>query len=373
MRGSIVKKGDRYYVVYYVGGKHRWKAAGTKKKDAERMLTEIVRQVQIGEYRDPRPITFGEISEKWMEYAEHQLKPATLSLYRTLLNVHILPEFEKNQITDIWFEDIQRFISRKAKEGKLSPQTLKHMMNPISGVFQYAIRGGYLRENPARYVQTPRIPHREMDFLTTEEVRIFLEYVPQRYYSLFLTAIMTGMRRGELLAMKWKNLDWNRRQYFVREILSKYGARFQEPKSKTSRRAMDLAPQLIGALEAHRAHQNEMKLKLGPVYEDMGLVFCTEKGTPLDPDNISQREFPRFLKDAGIRRIRFHDLRHTYASLLIAQGESPKYIQNQMGHASIRTTLDRYGHLMPEVHEQAAKRLGNQIFGRDFADSLEIR
>ncbi len=114
-------------------------------------------------------------------------------------------------------------------------------------------------------------------------------------------------------------------------------------------------------------------MRFGPAYQDLDLVFCHEDGTPLDPDTVRKREFHRYLKDAGIRRIRFHDLRHTYASLLLTQRESPKYIQSQLGHSSIQITFDRYGHLMPEAHKEAAERLDTRVFGSFSRKIVEIR
>jgi len=269
---------------------------------------------------------------------------------------------------------VQRFVTQKRTEG-LAPQTIKNVLIPLKEMLKHAVRWGYLRESPALYVELPRIPHKEMDFLTPEEIRRFLDYVPRARSALFVTAVMTGMRRGEILAMRWANLDWNRGQYFVREAL--YRKHFVEPKSEASRRAIDLAQTVLDALRQHKVEQGKDRLRFGPEYEDFDLIFCREDGTPLDPDTVAKLEFHRYLKDAGIRRIRFHDLRHTYATLLISQGENPKYIQSQLGHSSIQITLDRYGHLMPDVHREAAERLDRSVFGslagRTLADGRQSR
>lgn len=177
---------------------------------------------------------------------------------------------------------------------------------------------------------------------------------------------MTGMRRGELLAMKWQNLDWHRSQYYVKEAY--YRGRFEEPKSEKSRRAVNLSPTVMEVLK--RVYDSQEPLRQQQDYQEHDLIFCHSDGTPLDPDTVGKREFHRVLKVAGLRRIRFHDLRHTFASLLIAQGESSKYIQSQLGHASIQVTLDRYGHLMPEVNEAATIRLDTQVFGTHLSKTL---
>jgi integrase len=135
---------------------------------------------------------------------------------------------------------------------------------------------------------------------------------------------------------------------------------------------MNLPPTLIEALRAHRGRQAERRLQIGEAYQDHDLIFCTALGMPLDRGNVVKRDFLPVLKEAGLRRIRFHDLRHTFATLLIDQGESPKYIQTQLGHASIQVTMDRYGHLLPDVHQQAAQRLEDSLFGSSVRKPLEI-
>jgi len=168
--------------------------------------------------------------------------------------------------------------------------------------------------------------------------------------TLVLTAVMTGMRRGELLGLKWEDVDLEGGKIHVRRAL--WRGKFVAPKSRRSRRAID-APATVRAALARLPSRFEGEL-----------VFCGPQGHPLDPENFTKRDFARVLRRSGVRRIRFHDLRHTYTSLLIAQGAHPKYIQAQLGHASIQTTLDRYGHLMPDVHAAEAKKLDQLDLGR---------
>jgi integrase len=273
------------------------------------------------------------------------------------------------ELAKITLEDVQGYVATKQHEGRLHPKTINNTLVPLKEMFMHAVRWGYLRENPAQYVEKPRVPHREMDFLTPDEVRYFLSTLPPEKYPFYLTAILTGMRLGELLAMKWPYLDWQRGQYVVRE--SVYKGRFIEPKSNSSKRAINLPGVLLEALRRHRARQAEMKLRMGETYQDHELIFCSAAGSPLDRGKVLKREFWLLLKQAGIRRIRFHDLRHTFATLLIAQGESPKYIQAQLGHASIQVTMDRYGHLLPDVNQQAARRLEENLFSPSVRKPLE--
>jgi len=167
--------------------------------------------------------------------------------------------------------------------------------------------------------------------------------------------------------MKWANVDWNQGKYFVRETLTRkmetQERGFASPKTEGSAQPVDLTPTCLDALTALRKYQAEERLKIGDDYQDLDLVFATTQGTPLNDRNVIQRVFEPALKNAGLRRIRFHDLRHTCASLLIAQGENPKYVQKQLRHASIQITFDRYGHLFPDANREAVRRLDDTLFG----------
>lgn len=197
-----------------------------------------------------------------------------------------------------------------------------------------------------------------MDFLNPEEIRLLLEHSPEPDKTIFLIAILTGMRKGEVLALQWGDVDWNSDTIYVRRSL-RFKMRknidtedrrwwFDSPKTKYSTRAIIMSPHLKEALENHRFNQTvEFAQKdkgKKPLNADE-LIFTNDAGCPVDPDNIIKRKFHPALERAGLRKIRFHDLRHTFASLLIDQGENIKFIQSQLGHASIQTTLDRYGHL----------------------------
>lgn len=348
----IVKRGKNYSIVYYVNGKQKWKSIGPNKREAEQALIEIMRQVHRGEYQELKKISFADFAHKWLnDYAEGTVKPSTYSSYKHIIQTHLILYFGDFQLRNITPDIVQGYVSRKMRQGVLSPKTINNTLVPLKKMLKHAVRWGYLRQNPAQHVEKPRVEPVEMSFLTPGEVGLFLKEVNPDYYPLFLTAVLTGMRRGELLALKWDDVDWNSSTIFVRRSLYKGG--FVTPKSKTSRRTIVISPRLRDVLLAHKINSSADK---------NNLLFCTSKGKPLEPDNLVKRQFLPALHRAGLRRIRFHDLRHTYTALLISQGENIKFIQNQLGHASIQTTLDRYGHLLPEANTQAAKRLDDTIF-----------
>jgi len=390
MRGSIQKKVlksrkkgkpiEQYYIVYDAGKKwdekkkcwkrnQKWEKVPPPNtyKHAEKLLTERLSQLNKGEYIEPKKTTFREFKDIWVEkYAQGQVRPSTMTLYQGFFRNHLIPLFGNTKIAEIGVEDLQALKSSKLTEG-LAPQTVKHMLRLMHQMLDHAVDWEYIRTNPAKKVKDPAIPRKEMDCLTPDEVRLFLDHTPHRWYILFLTAITTGLRMGELLAMKWRNLDWDRQQYFVKEMLARkregYEKSFAATKTPGSAQPVDLTPTCLRLLREHKRRQAEEKDKAGEEYQDNDLIFATSRGTPLDHKNIVNRQFNPILKAAGLRHIRFHDLRHTCASLLIAQGESPKYVQKQLRHASIQITFDRYGHLFPDTNRKAARKLDETLFG----------
>ena len=353
MRGSIIKrklkgkiKGKQayqYYAVYDTGlvwdeekgaykRQQKWKRPERNTKEAaEELLTDKIREVQRGEYVELTKMTYRDFKDIWVEkYAQGQVRPSTMSMYDGLFNKHLLPILGDRPLSGIGVEDLQELKSKKLAEG-LSPQTVKHMLRLVRQMFSHAVDWGHLRKNPANKVKAPSVPIREMDCLSPEEVRLFLEHVPAKWSAFFLMAITTGLRQGELLAAKWGNLDWNSQQYYVRENLArkrgKYEGGLAPTKTEGSVARVDVSPNCLEAVRRHHAQQAEEKLQAGGDYVDMDLIFATSLGSPLDHKNVVNRVFHPTLEATGLRRIRFHDLRHTCASLLIDMGESPKYIQ----------------------------------------------
>jgi len=393
MRGSIVRRNTGYFIVYDAGKKwdekkkqvvrkQRWEKIGVPdtRKHAEKLLSERLSELHRGDFVEPSKMTFSEFKDRWVvNYAEGQVRQSTMTLYGTLFRRHLIPFFGDFPLADIGVEDVQRFKTIKLKQKKhpeksiggkgkvLSPQTVKHMLRLLRQMLDHAVEWGYLRKNPAKSVKHPSIPKKEMDCLSPNEVNRLLQSTNDKWYAFVLTAVVTGMRLGELLAMKWDSFDWDKGRYFVREtvLLSREGrsAKLGQPKTDSSCSSVDLTPRCLTALKEHRKRQAEDRLKAGDKNEDSGLVFAGDRGGLLDHRNVVQRVFVPFLKAAGLRKLRFHDLRHTCASILISQGESPKYIQKQLRHASVQITFDRYGHLFQDSNQETVKRMDAAIFG----------
>ncbi len=270
--------------------------------------------VDNGTYREQRRIPFSKFCDRWLEEKKSRRKPTTYKFYRDIAK-HLKAYFKDRPLHLIQPEDIEAYVRFKTKEGKLSPKTIGYRITVLRMIFKRAIILKHLKENPAQYVEKPRCEHKEMDYLKPDEVKLFLENVDKRYYPLFLTAIMTGLRQGELLALRWGDINWATNQIHVRRSVSL--GKIDKPKSKHSIRAVSMPPMLISALKKH-------KLSC-PVSEDE-LVFPNGAGKLMDARDLVNYQFLPALRRAGLRRLRFHNLRHTFSSLLIHSGENLKAI-----------------------------------------------
>lgn len=293
-----------------------------------------------------------------------RVKPSSFRNYRDTIRCHFNPAFGEVPLIHIHETDIRRFVVKTLKSRK--PKTVNNFIVQLKTMFKHAKRWGYLRENPVWDIEHVKEEHTEMEFLTPEEVRELLKHADEPCRTVIQLAVMTGLRRGEIFGLQWGDIDWFNNVIHVRRNLfwhvkseikdhkNQQLWRFLSPKTKRSIRSIVMSPSLREVLELHRM--------TCPVGRD-DLIFCNKAGNPIDPPNFIKREFEPALMRAGLRKIRFHDLRHTYATLLIAQNENIKFIQSQLGHASIQTTIDRYGHILPNTHHGVGERLDKLVFG----------
>lgn len=352
-----------YHIVYRINNKQKWELAGHNKKAAERLLAQRISDINNGTYFRPKDILFEEFSQIWLNNVpKPRVKLSTYRGYKSDINRHLIPAFGDKLLKEILQEDIEEFLSELLDS--LNSKTVNNIRLTMLMIMDYARRRKYIVENPIADIRPFKVDHKEMDFLNPKEIRLVLKHAEEPFKTLLLTAILTGMRRGELLALQWGDIDWNSNSLFVRRALDwRYGKNayreeenwpFTTPKTKNAIRAIVMSPRLKQALEIHKIY--------APVNE-LDLVFSNAEGNPIDPENMVKREFYFTLSLAGLRRIRFHDLRHTYATILISQNENLKFIQSQLGHASVQTTIDRYGHLLPVNQLAIGSKIDEKIFG----------
>jgi len=337
MRGSIQKKGKKYYAVLAVNGKRKWFKGGHTKKDAQKVLTEKMAEIDQGTYVELPKLTFKEFAELWLKsYAETSLKPSTLELYKIIVGKHLIPQWGDYRIKEIKTAQIQIYVSERLK--KVSPKTVKNEVAVIKEMFKHAHRWGYVKTNQAEHVQRPKVDKREIDILEPPEIEKLLHHSTEAYRMAFRTAVMTGMRAGELWGLQWGDVDWNSGQIYVRRSL--WNGAFQTPKTKTSIRKIDIPSSLAFELK---------KWKLACPISKQELVFPNTDGEPTNHNTLIKSHFSPALRRAGLRKVSFHSLRHSNASMRIQAGQNVKYISTQLGHSSINITMDRYGHLFNDV------------------------
>jgi integrase len=310
---------------------------------------------------DPSAITVGDLLDRWLEEAVAlTVRPRTLASYRYIVRVHLAPGLGAIPLVELRVADVQTFLNAKAASS-LAPRTVGYLRGVLRQALGYAERMDLIGRNVARLARPPRVPRRPVSPLTMDEARAFMAAVAgDRLEALYLVAVGCGLRQGELLGLRWQDVDLDRRVVHVRHALARVDGELMlvEPKSVTSRRSVPLPAFAAAALAAHRARQAAEELPRQPVPPDpfCDLVWTTTLGTPLDGISVTRR-FQRVLKGAGLPRQRFHDLRHACASYLLAAGVPARVVMETLGHSEISLTLNTYSHVLPGLGRDAADRM----------------
>lgn len=343
-----------------VTGKRRQKRVTAKtRRECEEKIRALLDQVNDGEAVGHEKLTLAEFAAQWLEAVEPSLRPATFRRYADMLRVHILPQLGTRQLAKLTPADLQRFYANRLAYG-LSSTTVHHLHVMLHRVLKQAERWGMVSRNVGSMVDAPRRTFPEITTWNLEQVNHFFT-VSDRHdlAALWRLALLTGMRRGELLGLKWEDLDLDRGTLAVRRTLSRgKEGRWElgQPKTAAGRRSIALPASCVTSLRKHRARQNAERLRLGEIWEDHGFVFTNRIGNMLHVNSLSHA-FGTLTAASGLPVIRFHDLRHTSATLLLAQGVHPKIVQERLGHADITMTLNRYSHVTPGMQRMAADTL----------------
>lgn len=354
----IAKRRNRWVIDFYDNqGKRRWKTLpeGTTKKKTKEAMRDIEDQLARGIYLPDKKIPiFSKVAEDWLEYKKPNVRASTLKMYKGHFEHHFqdLYNIKVNRIT---MAKVEKFIADKQTSG-MNLTTLRKLIVTFNQIMKYSVRHKYIDYNPVRDAERPNGQGKEekehIRILTPTEINAFLnaEEDPE-YQTLFMLAIFSGARQGELFGLKWTDIDWFNNQVHIQRTFN--NGSWYKPKSKTSNRKIDLGPSMMANLK---------RWMLACPTSDQNLVFPNQSGNPLDHGYMLRHHYWPALTKAEISKIKFHTLRHTYASLLIEQGENIKYIQSQLGHSSPTVTLNVYAHLMKSVNQESACRLENAIF-----------
>lgn len=373
MKGHIRKRGDRSWsiVLELERGpdgkrKQKWHTVKGTKRDAERELARLVNEFNQGAYVEPHKLTLGEFLENWLENAARmRVSEKTRERYGDYCRKHFIPALGHVSLQKLHPMQIQSFYTDALKSGRLdgkgglSARTVHHMHRVLNTALEQAVRWQLIIRNPVHAVTPPKPQYVEIGALDEARIGELLSQLGDNplYRPVFL-ALATGVRRGELLALKWSNLSWNQKTISVREMLeqTRSGLRFKAPKTAKGRRAIDLPEVAIEVLRQQRAEQREFRVKMGPDYEDNDLIFALPDGCPWPPDRFSTH-WAGFCRRNGFKGLRFHDLRHTHATQLLSAGVHPKVVSERLGHAGVGITLDTYSHVLPGIQREAAERI----------------
>jgi integrase len=309
--------------------------------------------------------TVGTFLDEWVLSIKSSVRIRTFEKYDALIRKHLVPHLGRIKLEKMTPSDVQRLLDLKLASG-VHPRTVLNIRALLSYALNDAIRWGLLTRNSAALVRSPKIPRQEMKVWTEEQARTFLDCCSgKRLGALYTLALFTGMRRGELCALRWSDLDLDGGVLTVARSLQRTctkGLVFEEPKTAKGRRSISLAPVVVAALRSHRKRQLQRRLAAGPSWKDQDLTFSTGIGTPLDPRNLAL-DYDRMIEKAEVPRIRFHDLRHTFATIGLAQGVHPKVMSDMLGHAKVSMTLDTYSHALPKFQTEAADKIADALVG----------
>lgn len=370
-QGSIIQRGKTYSVKvpYKDPADGKWKSVwrtAPSKRQAERLRTELLAEIDKGGYRKPTKETVADYLQFWLvNYARQRLTPKSYERYESVVRIHIAPSIGGIPLAGLRPEALQALYAAKL-DGGLASMSVKYIHTIMHKALAIAVKWEKLPRNVADSVDPPRASRTEMQIWDESEIVRFLRAAQTTpYHPLFALALYSGARRGELLALRWQDMDLERGQMSISRSLHQVGARFvfTEPKTAKSRRMVALPSTATILLRQLRESTEHVHARLGGVVRGSDLIFTASvDGKPLRPNTVS-RAWGNLAKLADVKVIRFHDARHSHAALLIKQGIHLKIISERLGHANISVTADTYGHLLPGIQEAAAARFDQAITG----------
>jgi integrase len=348
--------------------KQIWKTFD-KRKDADSYLDGKSKENREDGFFAPVKMTFEAFAREWLRKypINAALKPSTLSAYNCVIEKHLIPFFGQMQLGQIKPVIIEKDF-KCVLQATLSGKSQRNILLVLQRMFRSAAQWEYIRMSPFQVKDRINLPVAKKEkhgrALKPEEINKLLENCVEDGYTVMTLAILSGLRRGEIFGLQWSDIDFDKNQICVKRALywkngafwkdEEKGYVFVTPKSETSVRKIDMSPKLRRVLLEHRLRSKK---------SDLDLVFCNSDGNPVDPDNFARDFWRPALKAAKIGEVRFHDLRHTFGSLKIQQGENIYYVMRQLGHSSIQMTIDTYTHLLKETNQAAAQKTDEMIFG----------
>ena len=343
-------------------GRRKFIYAKTR-EEARRKLSLAIVARDAGGLASARGLTVGQFLDQWLdEVARPTVRPWTYKGYEVHVRLHLKPLIGALPLARLNAQHIQQALNQKSREG-LKPKTVRYLRGTLRAALNHAVTWDLIPKNPAAVVSSPRVEPYEIQPFTPEEARRFLNAMRgDRLEALFSVALTMGLRQGEALGLRWRDVDLELGYMRISKQLQRINGRSElvEPKTNRSRRQLAMPTSITQALREHRERQLVERRVTGNRWVDMDLVFCNPAGKPLDATRIS-KEFHQHLERAGLPQRRFHDLRHSCATLLLVQGVAPRVVMDVLGHSQIAMTMNTYSHVIPELRRQAADRMDELI------------
>lgn len=361
MKGNVRQRGKNSWQIQIYTSKgsdgkyHRHlETVKGRKGDAQRRLTELLTSLDKGVYAPPSKLTVADLLNQWIQgYVKTNCSIRTLDAIQSIAKHHLIPMLGHTQLKQLQPSAIQAYYSRACE--KLSARSVHYHHRILKQALKYAIRQGYLGHNPCDLVDPPSPKGKPMRTLTQSEVTdLLIAANNNRYYPVIYMAVSTGLRQAELLGLRWRDIDIASRSISVNRVLYKRCGicQFNEPKTAHSRRRVSMTAKLAEFLAEYRLERERLYHEIGKTISLDDLVFANIEGKPMDP-GVLTHNFARIAKKAGLQGVRFHDLRHTFASLMFLRGAKPKVISEALGHASVAFTMDVYSHIIEGMQSDA--------------------
>lgn len=347
-------------------GKPKYLYGKTRREAADKM-TAALREVQQGKPLPNGKQTVAGFLTYWLEdVARQSARPGTYRSYETLVRLHIVPAIGRIPLAQLSAQQVQHMLTEKAKAG-MSARRRQMIRAVLRAALSQALKWRLVTFNAAADAAPVRVEKKDVPVLTPDDATALVAAIKgDPLEALYISALASGLRQGELLGMRWSDVNFDSETFAVRHQLQRVAGKWQltEPKSSKARRTLAVDPMVIDALRAHKVRQIEQRLVAGSRWQETipDLVFRNSVGNPLDASTVTHR-FQRSLRQAGLPRMRFHDLRHGAASLLLSQGVDLRTIMDQLGHSQISLTMNTYAHVAPALQRDAAKRLGAILSG----------
>jgi integrase len=350
--------------------RQRWQHGFSTQEEAKRARAKALTVYsETGFDPLPKSVTAAEFAARWLEHQSTRLRPRAQARYSDLIRLHVLPVIGSVQLSKVSAGHVQAILDRASQSG-LAPRTVLHVYRVLTTMLRSAVRWQLIAANPSAAVQPPRPSRPELSVPTPPQLRALIDAARDTVWeSAMLLACSTGARRGEVLAVRWSDIDLDRARMRVVRSLSKLPAsdpnpiRFEQPKTSRSRREVALPAFAVERLRVLRKQQAQARLALGTGWHEFGLVCTQGNGRPLSPAEFT-RAFRRFATRVGLpQQTRLHDVRHAVATALLIAGVHPKVVSEALGHAAISITLDTYSHVVPSMGQAVADALQDALGG----------